>query len=232
MSDEQKPEEEELTFIADEDVVYQPATESNVLWILSTIISYVFHPILLATYAFVYVDVFFPYQFLHLSPQQKTQLMLTIVTNTLVFPVIVLALMRGLKMISSFELRTNKERIIPFIAISLFYFWTYLVVQKLGVGHYFSHISLGASLGIFMAFFANVFYKISIHAVGVGGFFGVALTLTLISTYNLLFPLLLVIIVVGAVGSARLFLGAHTPREVISGYMVGLLGQMVAFAYF
>lgn len=231
MTHEQQPEEEELTFL-DEDIVYQPATESTVLWMLSTIISYIFHPVLLATYAFVFVDVFFPYQFLHLGPQQKTQLMLTIVTNTLVFPVIVLVLMRALKMIGSFELKTNKERIVPFIAISLFYFWTYLVVQKLGVGHYFSHIALGASLGIFLAFFANVFYKISIHAVGVGGFVGVALTLTLISTYNLLFPLLLVILIAGAVGSARLYLGAHTPREVLSGYMVGLLGQMVAFAYF
>ncbi len=232
MTEEPVDPEKEIQFIPEEEVVYVPATDSSLLWILSTVLSFVFHPLLLATYSFIYVDMFFPYQFMHLAPQQKTQLMATIVTNTLVFPVIVLLLMKGLKIVSSFELRTNKERILPFIAIMLFYFWTYLVVEKLGVGHYFTRIALGASLGIFLAFFLNVFYKISIHAVGMGAFLGVALSLTFISTYNLLFPLLLVLLIVGAVGSARLFLGAHTPREVISGYMVGLLGQMVAFSYF
>lgn len=232
MTEEPVDPEKEIQFIPEEEVVYVPATDSSLLWILSTVLSFVFHPLLLATYSFIYVDMFFPYQFMHLAPQQKTQLMATIVTNTLVFPVIVLLLMKGLKIVSSFELRTNKERILPFIAIMLFYFWTYLVVEKLGVGHYFTRIALGASLGIFLAFFLNVFYKISIHAVGMGAFLGVALSLTFISTYNLLFPLLLVVLIVGAVGSARLFLGAHTPREVISGYMVGLLGQMVAFSYF
>lgn len=224
--------EKEIQFAPEEEVEYEPATDSNVLWILSSMVSFVFHPLLMATYAFLFVDLFYPYQFMHLGPQQKSQLMATLVTNTLVFPLVVIFLMKRLKIVSSFELRTNKERILPFIAIMLFYFWTYLVVEKLGVGHYFTHIALGASLGIFLAFFINVFYKISIHAVGVGGFLGIALTLTMISTYNLLFPLLLVILIVGIVGSARLFLGAHTPREVITGYMVGLLGQMVAFAYF
>lgn len=71
MSNEQRPEEEELTFIADEDVEYQPATESNVLWILSTIISYIFHPILLATYSFVFVDVFFLTSFCTLALNKK-----------------------------------------------------------------------------------------------------------------------------------------------------------------
>ncbi len=232
MTEEPVDPEKEIQFIPEEEIVYEPATDSKLLWILSSILSIVFHPLLLATYSFIYVDLFFPYQFMHLAAQQKSQLLATIVTNTLVFPVIVLVLMKALKIVSSFQLRTNKERILPFIAIMLFYFWTYLVVEKLGVGHYFTHISLGASLGIFLAFFINVFYKISIHAVGMGGFLGIALTLTLISTYNLLFPLLLVVIIVGAVGSARLFLGAHNSREIVSGYMVGLLGQMVAFAYF
>lgn len=231
MSEEEK-EEAGLGFEGFETVVYQPATPSKTLWYLAKVVTYLFHPILLPTYAFFFVDQFFPYQFMHLGLQQKMQLLLTILTNTLVFPLITVGLMKALKIINNFEMTTNKERILPFIAVSLFYFWTYLVVQKLGVGYYFSHVALGASLGIFLAFFLNVFYKISLHAVGAGGFIGIALSLTLISTYNLLSPLLLVLVLAGAIGSARLFLGAHNSREVATGYMVGLLGQMVAFAYF
>lgn len=226
------PTDDEVDFTSDEVFIREPATESTLLFIIATVTSYVFHPLLLLVYAFFFVDIFFPYQFMHLGGAAKMQLLLALIINTIVFPVATLGLMRGLKIISDFQLNTSKERILPFIAIMLFYFWTYLVIKKLGVGDYFVHVTLGASFGIFLAFFFNVFYKISLHAVGAGGFLGIALTLTLSSTYNLLFPLLLVIVIAGLVGSSRLFLGAHSPREVLTGYMVGILGQMVAFAYF
>lgn len=231
MSNEE--EKQLLDFSAAKAPQAEPATDSTLLWIAAKAVTYLFHPLLLLTYAFFFVDIFFPYQFLHLGPQAKMQFLMVLLVNTVFFPLATLGLMKGLKLISSFELNDNKERIIPFIAIMLFYFWTYLVLRdKIGVGDYYTHIALGASFGIFLAFFFNVFYKISLHAVGAGGFLGIALTLTMISTFNLLTPLLLVIIIAGLIGSSRLFLGAHTTQEVVTGYMVGILGQMVAFAYF
>ena len=65
--------EKEIQFAPEEEVEYVPATDSNVLWILSSIVSFVFHPLLMATYAFLFVDLFYPYQFMHLGVSQKAQ---------------------------------------------------------------------------------------------------------------------------------------------------------------
>lgn len=209
----------------------QQPMDPTLKW-LAHIISAIFHPFLVPVYALLFINYFNPYQFAHLSDITKFYLLMSVIFNTLVFPAVTVFLMRQLDFIKSFQMRGRKERIIPFIAISLFYFWSYLVVKNFGVGSYFTHVMLGGSLSIFMAFFLNNYYKISVHSVGAGNFVAIAFTLTMISNYNLTLPLMMVIMVAGLVGSARLYLGAHIQSDVYSGYMVGLLGQLIAFSFF
>lgn len=212
--------------------VDDPEVRSPLFKALAYAVSAVFHPLLVATYAFLFIDYFYPYQFAHLSATAKLQLLVTVVVNTLVFPFITLFIMSRLGFISSLQMRDRQERIIPLIAMGLFYFWTYLVVKQLGVGSYFTHVMLGGSLAVFTAFFFNNFFKISVHAVAAGTFLGVALSLSMISTYNLLLPLMLVILVAGLIGSSRLYLQAHKDVDVYSGYAVGIVAQLVAFTFF
>jgi len=40
------------------------------------------------------------------------------------------------------------------------------------------------------------------------------------------------IIALGAVASSRLFLNAHTPKEINTGFIVGLIGQIIAVNFF
>ena len=40
--------------------------------------------------------------------------------------------------------------------------------------------------------------------------------------------LLLCILLVGLVGTARLYLKEHKPQEIYSGYILGILGMMIA----
>lgn len=205
--------------------------KNPLLKVFSYILSGLFHPMVITTYAFLFVNIFNPYQFIHLGRTGIMQLFVTLVTNTLVFPLITVVIMSRLGFISSLEMKDRQERIIPYIGMSLFYFWTYLVVKQLGVGTYFTHVMLGISLSVFAAFFFNLFYKVSIHAIAMGGFVGIALSLTIISSYNLLTPLLLVIVCAGAVGSARMYLGSHNSAQVYSGYLLGLLAQLISFTF-
>lgn len=200
-----------------------------VLKLLAQLISVVFHPLFIATYAFFFVGQYYPYLFAHLSGVNKLQLFVVLFTNTVIFPGVTLLIMSKLGFISSLSIEGREERIIPLIAMGLFYFWTYLVIKQMEIGNYFNQVMLGGSLAVFAAFFFNNFFKISIHAVAAGTFLGVAFTLVLISSYNLLLPLLLVILIAGLIGSARLYLQVHTSRDVYAGYAVGMLAQLVAF---
>lgn len=200
--------------------------------IAANIVSLLFHPLLLPTYAFLFLNWVYPYLLFNLDVISKGRLFVTVFINTFLFPVIALFIMRKLDFISSFNIPDKKERIIPYIAIMFFYFWSYMVVKSLGVGSLINSIMLGSALAVFMVFFFNVFFKISAHAAAAGAFVGLAFFLTLNSVYNLEWPLLGIIIIAGFIGTSRLYLQAHDTFEVFSGYAVGIIGQIVAFKFF
>ncbi len=87
---------------------------------------------------------------------------------------------------------------------------------------------LGALVSLCLAFVVNIFHKTSIHMVGVGGLL-FAVTLQLFSTTaNWNYSFAIIIIICGLVASSRLYLQAHTPSQVYSGFLLGIFGQIVA----
>jgi membrane-associated phospholipid phosphatase len=91
--------------------------------------------------------------------------------------------------------------------------------------------SLGATIGIFSAFIINIFSKISMHTVGMGGFLAMMLICISRSVANNEYILILAVIAAGLVGSSRLILGAHESNEIYGGYAIGFLTQFVAVSY-
>lgn len=212
--------------------MFEPRQPIGFLTILANVVSLVFHPMLLTVYAFLFVNACYPFLFAHLTKLEKAQLIVSLIVNTIAFPFITVFLLKQLGFVKSIALKTREERIIPYIAMSTFYFWTFMVVRNQAIGDLFTHIMLGAALSVFGAFFLNNFYKISIHAVGAGGFVAIALIITMASNYNLTPVLLLVILAAGLVGTSRLYLKAHAQRDIYSGYMIGILAQLIAFIFF
>lgn len=196
---------------------------------LAYLISVLFHPMLLPSYALMLIILVYPHFLANLAREDVARLLGTITTNTLIFPALVIFLMKRLDFIKSYDMHDRKERIIPFIAISIFYFWTFMVVKSLGIGGFINDIMLGASLSVFAAFFFNLFIKLSIHTLAFGNFIVLITALTFMSSYNLEWPLALVILLAGIVGTARLVLKAHDSTEVYLGFAVGFACQLIAF---
>ena len=95
-----------------------------------------------------------------------------------------------------------------------------------------SDILLGATVSLFLAFIINnLFEKISLHAMGMGGFLAIVIMALNITQYDLTYLFLLVIFLSGLVGTARLILKAHQTREIYTGYMLGFVCQAFAFIY-
>src|SRR5215218_2707142 len=86
------------------------------------VISYLFHPLFVPVYIgwfFIYVLRLFP----SLDPfQQSLRLIQFFVLYTL-FPLATVLLGKALGFISTIYLKTQKDRIIPYIASMIFYFW-------------------------------------------------------------------------------------------------------------
>ena len=67
--------------------------------------------------------------------------------------------------------------------------------------------------------------------VGISGALISILLLTMVSRVDISYVFLLMIIITGLVGTARLYVQAHTMREVYTGFLVGIFGQMIGLMF-
>lgn len=209
------------------------------------LLSGVFHPLLVPTYMFLLLMLINPYLFgsNEFGNQQSMQLLIMMVLYTAVIPVISVIIMRMLNMVSSVMMEDKMERIGPLLMVMIIYFWIYYnLSQDPSTPTIFSAFLLGVVIALAVAFVINVMDKISLHALGMGGLAG----MTMISAWVFRgegidfggFSLsvgvlaLVVVLLAGLIGTARLALGAHDHFQVYAGYAVGFLSQFLALAFY
>ncbi len=155
------------------------------LRITAKLFSIVFHPLLILTYMLVLLLLVNPYIFGVNSIRAQTLLILLIFLSTFLFPAISVSMMQALGMVDSFELKEKEERIGPFIITGIFYMWMFINFKNNSqIPVDFTTFVLGATIALFIAFFINIFTKISVHTVGMGGLIGMVTILMLLYDYH------------------------------------------------
>jgi hypothetical protein len=163
-----------------------------------------------------------------------------IIAMTMFIPAIIVFVMKKLKIVDDYDVSMQKQRIFPYLIFFFFYLMTYLTIRpKVNSSPVFledvllSSIILGATISLCLAFFLNNFLKVSVHAMGVTNLFMIICLLSRITHQVTFFLLIVALVSIGYTGSARIFLKAHTTREVYYGLFCGFMGQLIAFlAYF
>jgi membrane-associated phospholipid phosphatase len=189
--------------------------------VAAKIISVVFHPLLMTTYLVLLLGIFFP-QMLLIKASALKLFALLVFFVTFVLPGLNMVMFKVNGVISSLTLESRAERIVPFIFISIIYsLVTSLFFYKGSFGSNFNKLMLIVSLLVIAATLITFFYKISVHSISIWGAVGILLPLNKIVDGSLLWPTAAIIVVAGLVMSSRLFLNAHTPREILIGAVVG-----------
>ena len=213
------------------------------------IVSFVFHPLLILTYMLVILLIVNPYLFgvNSIGEQASKLLILRIFLSTFFIPAFSVAMLRFTGLIQSFEMKDRKERIVPYIITGVFYLWMFRnFLDNSIIPTAYTAFVLGATIALFIAFFMNLFSKISAHAVGMGGLLGMVvitmllfsydtfmLNSTIVGTFQMSMSTILmsVIILCGVVGSARLILEAHEPMDLYGGFLIGFSSQFIALRF-
>ncbi len=199
---------------------------------LVNLLSYVFHPVFVPLYVIAFLLFVEPFLFIGASFQAKVLTLGRAFVNYTFFPLVSVLLLRGLNLIGSIKLENRKDRVVPFVVCSIWYFWIWYVWRGLpGVPHYFVVFSFSVFIASSVGLLANIYIKISMHGIawGTATAFLVVLTLNAFSS-NITLYLACALLVSGLVGTARLLLFAHTPREYYWGLIVGALGVLIACA--
>jgi len=193
--------------------------------IFSKIISYILHPLLIPTYILLLFIQLNSVYFTSLQPQIAFGI---VFINTFFFPALAIVLMKKLEFIDSFEMPDKQQRIIPLIVAMICYIWVYLSVKKTAFPIPYTWFVLGAVISLALSFVINVFHKLSLHMVAISGGLIAVMMMFFYAQNNVQNYFLLAIVLVGIVASARLYLDAHTPKEINTGFIVGIAGQSLA----
>ncbi len=211
---------------------FQTKEYSGFVRIVATILSYIFHPVLMPTLMMVILYWLSPVSFAGINSASFGKLMLPIIINTLVFPIVATFLVKGVGFIDSIHMRSSKDRIIPLIITMVFYFWANNVFSNLEGVPLIAHVlTLGSFWGIIAIFMINIFTKVSMHTTAAGGVIGILCVLMLLSPVNLVAAFFVAILIAGITGTARMILGAHQPGDIWLGYIVGIVVQLSAYLY-
>ncbi len=205
------------------------AKQPKWLRMIAGFVSYLMHPLFVPVYVLIFIVYIHPTYFSGFSDKQKLSTILISTINLVVFPMISVLLLRALKFIDSVYMRTQKDRIVPYIAYGIFSFWAYTVFKE--QAQYPPIIPcflLGVFLAGSMALLCNIYFKISMHSMGAGGLVGIALLISFSNTMLMSWPLALAVVIAGLICTSRLLLGAHKPRDIYAGLLVGIAAQYIA----
>lgn len=164
-------------------------------------------------------------------------MLLMLFLMTFVFPAINIYFFKTLGFIRSFQMETRRERVLPFVFITLIYCAVTYMISRMGVyrtDNFLQFFFIIDAL-VIVSTLITCFYRASIHALAWSGIVGIFLPLNkMAETDGVFYATLALIVLAGLTMSARLKLDAHDPREILVGSLLGLAtgfaGMVILFS--
>jgi hypothetical protein len=198
--------------------------------VIAKVISYIFHPLFIPTYIFVWMYERFPFEFSGITPNALFFRLVGVFWTTAFFPAFAVFLLWRLKLIKSIFLKTQQERIIPYVISMFFYWWMYYLSrnfpdQPIALKFFY----FGIFICTVFALIANNFFKISMHGIGVGGAL-MCMVLTCFHYHTYLgADLMIIFLLTGMVCTSRLIVSDHKIPEIYIGLIAGIVCQLLAY---
>ncbi|NBV09869.1 MAG: hypothetical protein EBS04_00185 [Chitinophagia bacterium] len=207
-------------------------TQPKVVKYVAHLLSYVLHPLFIPTYFFLFLKQVLPFEFVGISEWQLKMRLFSVAWLTAFFPAFAVFLLWRLKLSDSIFLRTQKERIIPYVITMFFYWWMYYLSrnftdQPIALKFFYLGIFVASAIGMTV----NNFMKVSLHAMGIAGLTTAVILVSVFYPVNNAVWVLLAILLTALVISARLVVSDHTKKELIVGLFIGVFTQVAAYLW-
>ena len=162
-----------------------------------------------------------------ISDEAKLLIYATLFLNTALIPAFLSYSLVRFGSIKSLNMTERAERNLPFMLTVFFYFFSYYMLHEYAFAQPLYDVLLGATFALILAFIINLKWKISIHAIGIGGIIGALLAASQLFAISITPFLIPVLLVAGLVGFSRLTLNAHNQAQVYAGFVLGFICQYI-----
>jgi len=218
--------EEQNQLLPVRDDAHRP--RNTAIRLIATVLSYIFHPLFIPVYLCWFLMKAVPQLFAGFAPQEKVIVLVRFFVIYSFFPLVTVLLAKGLGFLKSIHLKTQKERIIPYMACGIYYFWmSYVLRHQPQFAPQIIQLAMAIFIASSLGLIANIYMKVSMHAMSMGilvAFVG------MIAAQDAGFTMYmsLAFLVAGSVCTARMIVSDHFPGEIYMGLLVGVASMLLA----
>ena len=192
--------------------------EKNIIF-TARIMSMIFTPFYLPIVGLIALFIF---SYMSLLPMMYKLVMLAMVyLLTVVAPSLLIHLYRLCQGWTSHELGRKERRLVPYIISIVCYFACFFWMEYRNTPRVISIIVVVALTIQMVCALINIWWKISTHTAAIGGVAGGLVSYSIAFSFNPLWWLCFVLILAGAVGTARMILRQHSLSQVVGGFLIG-----------
>jgi hypothetical protein len=198
---------------------------------IAQVISVVFYPLFVPTYAFA-ILLTMPAYFSAVMPAQAKWLVIGLIfITTCVLPTLIFYLMIKTGIITTKWLSKREDRTLPYIVSIIFFYLAYYMLKRLQISAVYYYFMIGATFLNIIVMGINFLWKISSHTASIGALAGMLVGISYFLGTSYFGLIALTILAAGIVGFARLKLQAHTPAQIYTGFLLGFFTIMALFLY-
>jgi hypothetical protein len=184
------------------------------------ILSVVFHPIFIPLYGLIII---YSSNTLHsfLPVQLKRMIFILVMANNVLLPMALATVLYARGAIRTFNARDRNERVLLLTFSLVMYSITAFLLLRMQVPGLFRAFFIAIAVVTLITLLITVFYRISLHASGIGGLLVLVLLMSGLYHISMVWQTVAVLLTGSAVLSSRIYLEDHSPREVWSGFFAG-----------
>lgn len=192
--------------------------------VFSEIISILFQPLLMPLLALYLLFSHHDYFRLIYNPAFVNKLYIIGLILIVAMPILSFLILYKWGIISDIKMSNRKERVLPtYVAIIYYACFYYLLRQIGGLDPIILSAVFGGMLAILAANIITMYWKISIHGIGISLVAGIFIAATELRRVDHTYMIVALLLLIGLVGFSRLYLKRHTPAQVYAGSALGFV---------
>lgn len=193
---------------------------------LANFFSIITHPILLPTWLLLII---IEIGLFKTSSINASICIIIVSAITFVIPTIIILFLKKFKVIKTLTMERRDDRVIPILIMATSLYITSRFFNGIYVLGIYNFYLICSTLLCMIVFWVNLFWKISLHSIGWGGFVGILYIYTTILAEIFLPYFIISIIVAGIVCSARLYLKSHDSAQIYVGFITGFMVTTILY---
>lgn len=197
---------------------------------LAQALSWALHPFVLPLYLTLLL--FSQTAFAFFTPSVKYYLAGSILLYGVLLPMLSIVVLRYRGWLPDWKIAERRERIVPLMIGACCYMLCATTIGRIETAVFLRKFMVAAACCEMMCALVTTRWQISLHLTGMGAAVALLTVMNILAVPSMFVPLLWGIAAAGALASARLYLGRHTPLQLVAGFAGGFLVTLTTLFFF